>query len=97
MPYMMKVIESDAFQELKAVVVALEHRCVMDRDIEHLETLDTLLNAIYYQAAKCEDDADVEKCIEDINRLLDSMKVQMQEVDEDEINAASNEVNKVYH
>ena len=94
MPYMMKVMESDAFQELKAITIALEHRCVIDRDIDHLDTLDTLLNAIYYQAAKCENDEDVEKCIEDITRLLDSTKAQMQDVT-DEIDAVS--TNKVYH
>lgn len=97
MPYMMKVMESDAFQELKAITIALEHRCVIDRDIDHLDTLDTLLNAIYYQAAKCENDNDVEKCIEDITRLLDSTKAQMQDAMEEELEAASNEVNKVYH
>ena len=95
MPYMMKVMESDAFQELKAITIALEHRCVIDRDIDHLDTLDTLLNAIYYQAAKCENDEDVERCIEDITRLLDSTKAQMQDVTEDEIDAVSND--KVYH
>ena len=97
MPYMMKVMESDAFQELKAITIALEHRCVIDRDVDHLDTLDTLLNAIYYQAAKCENDEDVENCIRDITRLLDSTKAQMQDVTEEEFDAANTEVNKVYH
>lgn len=80
MPYMMKVLESDTFQEVKAIVMAVEHRCVIDRDVEQIELMDTMLNAIYYCAAKCENDEDVEVCIGLLKELLKNVRPYLQDV-----------------
>ena len=93
LPYMMKVLESDAFQEVKAIVIAVEHRAVIDHDVEQIDLLDTMLNAIYFHAAKCENDEDVEACIKRLEDLLDNIRPQMQ--DAMEINVEDK--NKVYH
>ena len=92
MPYMMKVMQSDAFQEVKAIVIAVEHRAVIDRDVEQIDFLDTMLNAIYFHAAKCENDEDVEACIRRLEELIENIKPQMQDVTEIEVDN-----NKVYH
>lgn len=92
MPYMMKVMQSDAFQEVKAIVIAVEHRAVIDRDVEQIDLLDTMLNAIYFHAAKCENDEDVEACIKRLEELIENIKPQMQDITEIEVDD-----NKVYH
>ena len=97
MKYMLEVLQHDAFQELKAIIISLEHRAVIDRDLDHLDILDGLLDTIYCEAAQCDEDAEVSKVIADVEGLLKHLKEQLIPADEDEINAASNEINKVYH
>lgn len=80
MPFMMKVLESEAFQDVKAIVMAVEHRAVIDKDIMQIELMDTMLSAIYCSAAKCENDDDVEVCIGRLQELLENIKPYLQDV-----------------